>query len=134
MARQYLLRGLFEGAVGTVFKVENKKSSSGREFKTLNISISEKPAKDKDYEVTWSGFVNYGGGLSEEQLMGQRVILQGVCVTTSKKGDNYYTNYSVNNLIPLGAVKKSDKPKAEEKPAESNSADDLVSDEDLPFF
>lgn len=100
---QNYLRGFSEGAVAMIHGVEEKVSASGKSFKVLKASISEK--KGDSYEYTWNGFINYNGGLKPEWLNGKRVVLLGTSVTNTynKEKNVTYTNYYVSNLVPVAS-------------------------------
>lgn len=140
------LRGLCEGAVAKIWKVEEK-TAGEKKWKVLQLSVSESAPDPNDKtkyinKVTFSGFVNYNGPMKTETLNGSTVVLQGISVSTSKgKDNNYFTNFAVSNLVLMKkgeaneATAQAEAPAAEEVAApnvEDVPVGDLGDDE-FPF-
>lgn len=140
------LRGLCEGAVAKIWKVEEK-TAGEKKWKVLQLSVSESAPDPNDKtkyinKVTFSGFVNYNGPMKTETLNGSTVVLQGISVSTSKgKDNNYFTNFAVSNLVLMKkgeaneATAQAEAPAAEEVAApnvEDAPVGDLGDDE-FPF-
>ena len=101
------LRGLCEGAVAKIFRVEEK-TAGEKKWKVLNLAISESvpnPEKQGEYmyKNVFNGFVNYGGPIKAETLTGALVVLRGVSTTSTydKEKNKNYVNHSVSDLAIL---------------------------------
>lgn len=137
------LRGLCEGAVAKIWKVEEK-SAGDKKWKVLQISVSESAPDPNDKtkyvnKVTFSGFVNYNGPMKAETLNNATVVLRGISVSTSKgKDEKYFTNFAVSDLILMkkGEANGEAAPEAAQATATPDVADAPVGDlgdDEFPF-
>lgn len=130
-----ILRGLCEGAVAKIFRVEEK-TAGERKWKVLNLAISESVADPSDKtkyinKTVFNGFVNYGGPIKAETLTGALVVLRGVSTTSSydKEKNKNYVNHAVSDLVIL---KKGDGVQSTSEPNAAAIATPEVNVTDVP--
>ena len=114
-------------ATGRIGKVESQVTASGKSYTRFSVctDLGTKDAQN-NYESEWTNFTAWDktAEIVAKYGAGDIVEVQATKKTT-KKGDQYYTNYTVTRVTRLLKSKKTES-------AAAPTADD-INDEEIPF-